>query len=314
MNTITEDVFDYINLRRSLGFKLERYPQALLQFADFLEQQQASYITQKLALAWAQQPQDVQPATWARRLNIARGFARYRQAADPRTEIPATGLLSIHATRPKPYLYSDAEVESLLQAAHNMPCYAQRYALLPRVYSCLFGLLSVSGMRLGEAIQIALNDVDLDAMVLTVRNAKYDRTRWVPLHASTCAVLADYIERRQRHFVGRSVSDKLFVSSQGTALYKQNIQSAFRNLSRRVGLRAANDSHGPRIHDLRHRFAVKTLENWYRQGQDPERLLPVLSTYLGHVNISDTYWYLEGTPGLMFQAMRRLEQRWEGRS
>jgi integrase len=254
---------------------------------------------------------NVQPAHWAQRLSFGRGFARYRSASDPRTQIPPPGLLPFQPKRARPYLYSDEEIQSLLRAALNMRHRYQNCALLPWVYYCLFGLMSVSGLRLGETRDLGLRDVDLEKAALTIRHAKFGKTRLVPLHTSTCKVLADYIDRRQRHWAGRTVSSYLFVSSRGNRLDSALIHRTFYALSRQIGLRGASDSHGPRLHDLRHRFATNTLVNWYRSDQDPERRLPLLSAYLGHVHIADTQWYLEGSPELMREAMRRLEHRWE---
>ncbi len=158
---------------------------------------------------------------------------------------------------------------------------------------------------------LEVNDVDLEAAVLTIRNAKFGKTRLVPLHTSTCKVLADYIAKRQRHWADRPVTSYLFVSSWGNRLDGAQIHRAFYVASRQVGLRGATDSHGPRLHDMRHRFATNTLMNWYRSNQDPQRLLPVLSAYLGHVHVADTQWYLESSPELMREAMHRLEQHWE---
>lgn len=311
MNTLRQAVQDYLSMRRHLGFKLQDAGKALLDFVAFMEQRRAPYINQALALAWACQPENVQPAYWAQRLGFVRGFAHYRSASDPRTQVPPPGLLPFQPKRARPYLYSDTEIQCLLDAALNMPHRYQSGALLPWVYYCLFGLLSVSGLRLGEARHLELQDVDLVAAVLTVRNAKFGKTRLVPLHASTCKVLSDYITRRERHWAGRPVSSYLFVSSWGHRLDNAQIHRAFYALSRQIGLRGSSDSHGPRLHDLRHRFATNTLVNWYRSDQDPERRLPLLSAYLGHVHIADTQWYLEGAPELMREAMRRLEQRWE---
>ena len=313
MNTLRQAVHEYLSMRRSLGFKLREAGKALLDFVTFMEQHRATYITQALALAWAKQPESAQAAHWARRLSFVRGFARYRSSSDPRTQIPPPGLLPFKPKRARPYLYSDKEIERLLRAARDMPHRYRSGALLPWVYYCLFGLLSVSGLRLSEARNLKLQDVDLDNAVLTVRGAKFGKTRLVPLHASTCKVLAEYIDRRQRHWADRTVSPYLFVSSWGNRLDSGRIHRAFYSLSRQIGLRGASDSHGPRLHDLRHRFATKTLVNWYRSGQDPERLLRLLSAYLGHVHVADTQWYLEGVPELMHEAMRRLEQRWEER-
>ncbi len=314
MNTLRQAVHEYLTMRRNLGFKLHEAGKALPDFVTFMQQHRGSYITEALALAWAQQPTNVQPAQWAKRLSFVRGFARYRSATDPRTQIPSPGLLPFQPKRARPYLYSDEEIKSLLWAALNMPHRYESGALQPWVYYCLFGLLSVSGLRLGEARNLELQDVDLDTAVLTIRNAKFGKTRWVPLHTSTCKILADYIARRQRHWARRPVSSYLFVSSWGNRLDSGQIHRTFYVLSRQIGLRGASDRHGPRLHDLRHRFATNTLVNWYRSHQDPERRLPLLSAYLGHVHVADTQWYLEGSPELMREAMHRLEQRWEVQS
>lgn len=313
MNTLRQAVQDYLDLRRSLGFKLKEAGNALPDFVAFMEQHRAPYVTQALALAWAQQPSDVQPAQWAQRLSYVRQFARHRSATDLRTQIPAPALLPFQPKRARPYLYSTREIRALLRAALEMPYRNEREELLPSTYYCLFGLLSVSGMRLGEARNLELQDVDLTAGILTVRGAKLGKTRLVPLHASTCEVLANYIAQRERHWAGRPVSSYLFVSSWGNRLDSGQIHRAFYALSRRIGLRGESDSHGPRLHDMRHVFATNTLVRWYQSDQDPERRLPILSAYLGHVHVEDTQWYLNGSPELMREAMRRLEQRWGGR-
>jgi integrase len=313
MNTLRQAVQDYLDLRRSLGFKLNKAGNALPDFVAFMEQHRAPYVTQALALAWAQQPSGVQPAQWAQRLTYVRQFARHRSATDLRTEIPAPGLLPFQPKRARPYLYSTREIRALLQAALDMPYRNEREELLPSTYYCLFGLLSVSGMRLGEARNLELQDVDLTAGILTVRGAKLGKTRFVPLHASTCEVLANYIAQRERHWARRPVSSYLFVSSWGNRLDSGQIHRAFYALSRKIGLRGESDSHGPRLHDMRHVFATNTLVRWYHSDQDPERRLPILSAYLGHVHVEDTQWYLNGSPELMREAMRRLEQRWGGR-
>lgn len=317
MNTLRQAAQEYLAMRRSLGFKLERAGPALLDFVSFLQQHRASYITLRLALDWAKRASGGQPDTWAaQRLSFVRLFARYRSATDPRTQVPPAGLLPFRPKRARPYLYSDKEILQLLRATLNRPLsprHAKRCALLPWVYYCLFGLLSVSGLRLGEARNLEIQDVDLNAGVLTVRGTKFGKDRLVPLHASTCRVLADYIARRQRYWADRAVSSYLFVSSWGNRLDSAQIHRAFYAVSRQIGLRSASDSHGPRLHDLRHRFASKTLLRWYRAGVDPEQRLPTLSAYLGHVHWSDTFWYLSALPELMLEAMSRLERRWEQR-
>ena len=196
------------------------------------------------------------------------------QRHDPRTQIPPQGLLPFQPKRARPFLYSDDNIRNLLRAALRMECRYERGKLRPWVYYCLFGLLSVSGLRLGEACNLELQDVDLKAAVLTIRGAKFGKDRLVPLHRSTCAVLAKYIARRLRHWEERAVSSYLFVSSWGNRLDTGDIHRTFYMLSRQIGLRGPSDKYGPRIHDLRHRFATMTLLRWYRSGKDVERRLP----------------------------------------
>lgn len=311
MNTLRQAVREYLNLRHNLGFKLYKAGKLLPAFVKFLEEHGASYITTKLALAWAQQPSEVQPIVWAERLSVVRIFARHRSATDPRTQIPPDGLLPYRSKRAQPYLYSSKEIKSLLRAALALPA---RGGLRPWTYYCLFGLLSVTGLRLGEALNLELQDVDLKSGVLTIRNAKFGKTRLIPLHPSTRRVLADYLARRNRHWSRRSVSSYVFVSNWGNRLDRGAIHRNFYALSRQIGLRSPLDSHGPRLHDMRHRFAGMTLLRWYRSGKDVEQKLPYLSAYLGHIHVSDTFWYLSAWPELMCEAMSRLEHRWESQS
>lgn len=311
MNTLRQAVRDYLGMRRNLGFKLQEAGKDLIDFVRFLEQHKAQYVTHALALAWAQQPAHVQPACWARRLRSVRGFARYRSATDPRTQVPPPDLLPFQLKRARPYMYSQEEIRALLHAALELSCRGRHGELRPRTYYCLLGLLSISGLRLGEARNLQLHDVDLKAGVLTIRGAKFGKTRLVPLHPSTCAVLADYLARRQRHWGIQTTSPFFFLSNWGHRLDPGEIHRTFYALSRKTGLRGPADHHGPRLHDMRHRFATNTLVRWYRSGLDPERRLPLLSAYLGHVHVADTQWYLEGTPELMREAMQRLQRRWE---
>jgi len=311
VTTLRSAVHDYLTLRRSLGFKLQAAGSVLLTFVAFMKQHRASFITSRLALKWAQQSPTVQPTEWARRLSIVRSFARHRHATDPRTEVPPDGLLPYRPKRARPYLYSDEEIRRLLQTARTLPAHD---GLRPWTYYCLFGLLSVSGLRLGEARNLEVQDVDLGAAALTIRGTKFGQSRLVPLHRSTCNVLADYLARRKHRWAGRPVSPYLFVSNWGNRLDVGAIHRTFYAVSRQIGLRGPADRHGPRLHDLRHRFAVMTLWRWYRAGDDADRRLPILSAYLGHVHVSDTFWYLSAWPELMHEAMARLERRWEGQS
>lgn len=309
MSALHVALADYIRLRRSLGFKLHDAGLQLPHFVAFLTERGVDHVTTALALEWARLPTKAQPAEWARRLGYVRMFARYLSASDPRTEIPLAHLLPHRSTRAKPYLYSDEEVARLLAAALAMPVARKTASLRPWLYHCLLGLLAVTGLRINEALDLRIDDVDLDSGMLTIREAKLGRSRLVPIHPSTCAVLADYLERRSRFF-DRPVSPHVFVSNLGRRIDTSVVHRAFYALSLRIGLRAQFGGHGPRLHDFRHRFATQVLTRWYEQGRDPVRDMPVLSTWLGHVRVEDTYWYLSLSPELMTLAMARLEQRW----
>jgi integrase/recombinase XerD len=279
-------VEEYVELRRSLGFKLLDAKNGLIQFASFLEQNRETHITIALAMKWAQQDKNARPAEWAKRLGFVRGFARHWSAHDSRTEVPPSGLLPYRPGRARPYLYSNDEIRKLLQAAQRLP---SAHGLRGLTYHSLLGLLAVAGLRISEARNLQTDDVDLKQGVLTIRGTKFGKSRLVPIHPSTRNVLSNYASRRDR-FLGRR-PPTFFVSGRGTRLDGAEIRRTFYSLSRQTGLRGPTDSHGPRLHDFRHRFAVETLVQWYRSGQDVERRLPVLSTYLGHVHVADTYWY-----------------------
>jgi integrase len=183
-------------------------------------------------------------------------------------------------------------------------------ALRRWTYYVLFGLLAVSGMRISEALGLRLHDVDLQNSVLTIRGTKFGQSRLVPLHPSANQELTRYRSRRDRYLLGRDASDYFFVSKRGNRLDGAEVRRTFYALSRKIGLRGPSDNHGPRLHDFRHRFAVGTLVNWYRSGEEVERRISVLSTYLGHIHVADTYWYLTSCPELMGLAVKRLERRW----
>lgn len=307
MISLREAVKEYLLMRRSLGFKLLAMGHNLHHFVSFMEQEGASIITTELALRWAQQAQGVQPSLWAARLSFVRSFARYWSATDPRTEIPPTGLLPYRARRATPYIYSDEEIEQILRAAWNLP---PSTGLRPYSYYTLLGLMAVTGMRISEVIRLDREDVDIEGGLLTVQLTKFSKSRLIPLHPSTVKKLKVYLNRRdQLH--PRPPTSRFFLSNQGTPLTDCMVRWTFIKLSRQIGLRKASDSFGPRLHDLRHRFAVTTLLHWYETGVNVEQRLPVLSTYLGHVHVTDTYWYLSAIPELLGLTKDRLEKRWE---
>jgi integrase len=308
MKPLRAAIQDYLILRRGLGFKLKKHSRFLEEFVSFLEQAGASRITSRLALQWATQPEHIQPAEWAARLSVVRGFARYWSATDSMTEIPPEGLLPYRHTRAKPYLYSDGQIQQLLEAAKNMPA---PHSLQPWTYHCLFGLLAVTGLRISEALNLLSTDVDWSEGILTIRASKFGKSRLIPLDGSSLKVLSDYDIRRDALFADRK-TPYFFCSRHASRLDEGQVRRVFYVISRQIGIRGATASKGPRLHDFRHRFAVETLLRWHRTGEDVQRRLPILSTYLGHGHVTDTYWYVTGTPELMAAVGQRLDKRWEG--
>ena len=308
MNSLRACVSDYLGLRRSLGFNLKTDERLLLDFTDFMKRRRAKRITSKLALEWARLPQSKDQNYFAGRLRAVRSFARYRIQIDPRTEIPPTDLLPRRKGAFEPYLFTQEDIKRLLETSLKRRRGAQPISRWGR-YG-VFGLLAVTGMRVGEVLNLDLEDVDLDGGVLTVRNTKFGKSRLVPIHETTCAALNRYLEQRNAFLAGRSVKP-FFVSPLGGRITHSTLGLSFIRMSRRLGLRGPTDSTGPRLHDLRHTMAVEVLRRCYETGADPERRLPALSTYLGHTNLNYTYWYLHQNPSLMKQAMVRLEHHWE---
>ena len=261
-----------------------------------------------MALRWAKKPNSCQPSWWAQRLSCVRGFAQYWSAIDTRTEIPPFALLPNTYKRRLPYIYTDDEIKMLLDAAINL---SPKTGLRPWTYYTLFGLLVATGIRVSEAIRLKNEDVDLQQGILTICESKFKKSRLIPIHISTQNKLKQYAYKRD-DFHKRRTTPYFFLSDRGKSLSDYSVRWTFISLSRQVGLRGQSDSFGPRLHDIRHRFAVSTLINWYREGLDVERQLPKLSTYLGHAHVSDTYWYLSAAPELLALAGNRLEKRWEG--
>lgn len=308
MTPLGQAVHEYLAMRRALGYGLRTAGRVLLQFVAFLDAHGATHITIPLALQWAQATSSSRLTAWpALRLSMVRGFARYRSAADPRTEVPPVHLLPFRPAHPRPYLYTDDEIGRLLAATDQLP---SRRGLRPETYRCLLSLLIVTGLRISEARHLSPDDIDWTEGVLTIRGTKFGKSRLVPLHPSSLAALADYARRRDQLLDGRSAIC-FFISDRGKPLHPNVIYQTFYRVSREAGLRSPGASHGPRLHDFRHRFALRTLVQWYRAGLDVERRLPLLSTYLGHVRVSDTYWYLTACPELLGHATARLERRWQ---
>ena len=293
---------EYLATRRALGASLTQAERMLNSFLAFLAEHQAACMTTQLALQWATEPRPAQPAHYARRLSAVRGFARYASAADPRHEVPPKGLLPLQSRRATPYIYNDQQIADLIGAAQQL---SGSRGLRAATYSTLLALLAVTGMRSSEPLRLDRSDVDLVSGVLTVRHAKFGKSRYLPLHESTRQALAAYALLRDR-ICPLPSEPAFFLSERGTRIAQNTLQQTFVQLSGQVGLRSPSDSHGPRLHDLRHRFAISALLRWYREGVDVEQRLPRLSTYLGHAHVSYTYWYLSATPELLQLAARRL--------
>jgi integrase len=308
MKPLSRHLKEYLALRRRLGFKLRDAGYELHKFLRFAQQAKASFVTTKLALEWATQPTGCQPAQWTARLGMVRRFAEYLSALDPRTEVPPQGLLPHRYHRKSPYFYSDQEIAQLIRAAQQIPSPKE---LRAATYSTLFGLLAVTGMRLGEAIGLDRQDVDLDQGLLKVRQAKFNKSRWVPIHSTTRERLQQYRALRDKIFP-RPQSPSFLLSEQGTRLTDWIVRHWFIRLSRQIGLRQPTDHHGPRIHDLRHHFVIEILHRWCRTNQDVEAHLPELTTYIGHGHVRDTYWYISVTPKLLQLATERLERQQKG--
>jgi integrase/recombinase XerD len=307
MSTLRETSEQYLRLRQELGYKLRGVARLLRSFVAFAEREGAAHVTTDLARRWAQQPPNVQPATWASRLGVVRRFAVWLSASDRRTEVPLAGLLPGRYRRKQPYIYTNAEIEGLVRAAGRLP---STTGLKGCTFSTIFGLLAVTGLRVSEALALDRQDVDLEEGVLKVRRTKFGKSRLVAIHESTRQTLADYARQRDR-VVPRPATAAFFLSERGGRVTEWAARYNFAKISREVGLRAptTNGRHGcgPRLHDMRHRFAVCTLLRWYRAGIDVEREIPKLATYLGHVHVNETYWYIEAVPELLELATRRLE-------
>jgi integrase/recombinase XerD len=301
VSALAERLADYLALRRAVGFKLERQGRLLPQFVAYLDEIGAETITVESALAWAVNPGASQPGRVRERVSMVRSFARYLQAFDPAAQVPPTNLVAAQR-RPVPYLFTEAEIAALLGAAAA----TLRSPLRAATYRTLIGLLAVTGMRGCEARGLDRDDVDLDAGLLTIRQTKFNQSRQLPLHASTVAALRGYTHVRDA-LCPDPKTPAFFLSLAGTRLVRSNMSTTFRALVGHVGLKPRDGSGPPRLHALRHTFAVSTLLAWYRDGQNVAARIPLLSAYLGHAKPASTYWYLQAAPELLAAAAARLE-------
>jgi integrase len=291
---------DYLSVRRALGVKLAREEKLLRQFLAWLSEHGQPQITADAALEWARQPGQASAGWLGMRMRAVRGFAGFCRSMDGITEVPPRGVLSGSGQRATPYLYSQADIDALCAAAGTL-----RRDVRRATYRTLIRLLAVTGMRIGEAASLDVADFDPAAGVLTVRDAKYGRTRLLPLHPTTVTALLDYRQAIAEAFPAPA-TQALLVSGAGTRLLTVNIGATFRRLVIAAGLEPRSANCRPRPHDLRHAFAVRTLIGWFADGEPVDARLPLLSAYLGHASPSQTYWYLDAAPELMTLAAARL--------
>ncbi len=298
---LREPLADYLALRRALGYRLDRPEKLLNLFLTHLEASHQDVVTVQNALAWAQLPTNGASNWWGYRLSTVRGFATYLHALDPAHEVPAAELLPQRPQRATPYLYSDADVAALMSGAGSL-----RSPLRRATVATLVGLLVVTGLRVGEAIGLDRADVDLTTGRLLVRHGKFDKARELWLHPTTLDALKRYQRLRDRAAPPTGTT-AFFVSAAGTRLLYCNVHNTVHRLVSGAGLTPRATSCRPRIHDLRHSFAVNAMIDAYATGQDGQVRLTLLSTWLGHVHPASTYWYLSASPELMAIAGHRLE-------
>lgn len=300
MSPLRQALADYLAARRALGYKLLDAEKLLVQFIAYLEERGARAITTEHALAWATLPGGA--GNWHYlRLSVVRCFARHLQATDPATEVPAAELLRWRRPHTLPYIYSAEQIAALMGATASL-----RRPHRASTFRTLIGLLAVSGMRIGEAIRLDRGDVDLELGLVLVRDTKFGKTRELPLHSSSVAALRRYLRHADRPR-SPSGTEPLFVSTTGTRLAHSRVTTTFHELLARAGIEPRSERCQPRVHDLRHSFAVRTILDGYRGGEVEGRLA-VLSTYLGHSEPANTYWYLSAVPELMELAAERLER------
>jgi integrase len=304
---LRQELVDYLALRRALGYRLARPEKLLGQFLDHLDRTGEARITVAAVLDWAQLPAQGSSNWWAYRLTAVRGFASYLHALDPAHEVPAAELMPHRPHRATPYLYSDTDIASLIAATA-----ALRTPLRRATFATMIGLLAVTGIRVGEAIALNRGDVDLRAGLLLVRHGKFDKARELALHSTTIDALRRYQRLRDRN-APDTETPALLVSTAGTRLIYCNVHHTFHRLVRLARLDPRSASCRPRIHDLRHTFAVRAMLDAYAAGQDGQMRLTLLSTWLGHVHPGSTYWYLSASPELMAVAGQRLEAHLAGR-
>ena len=305
MNALRADVAGYLATRRAMGFKVEGLSKLLLSFVAFCEARGATRVRNDVALEWAtaQIKVPVSDALVARRMDAVRIFARYQYALDPATEVPVETLCRRRYRPKEPNVFSQNEILALLAAADTL---SPRFTAL--TWHTLVGLLAATGMRPGEACHLTLSDIDLTNGVIQVLHTKFGKSRLVFIHPTTATIVARYLQARQE-WVGTTARacPTVFVNSRCGPLNPAALGVTFKRILAAAGLTAEPGRRPGRLHDLRHTFAVTTMIDWYRDGGDVQARLPLLSTWLGHVDPASTYWYLHAVPELLAHAADRLE-------
>lgn len=300
--TMTERVESYLEARRALGFQLKIEGQELLRFAKFADESgHKGAVTEELALCWAQSAETLKPIYRARRLEVVTTFARYQKMIEPESEIPLPGILGPAHSRTQPYIYTDKEILCLIDAARQLKSHKR---LRAETYATLIGLIACTGLRASEALRLQCTDVDLESGVIRVCETKFHKTRLVPLHPSAVTALSRYTTIRNQTVHKTST---FFSDENGNRIPYSTARFTFRKLTDSV-IDPTSAHRRPRFHDLRHTFACQCLLRWHSSGIDVNQRIAALSTYLGHVKVSDTYWYLSGTPELMSIVCDRFER------
>ena len=305
MSALEQALVDYLQLRRSLGHEMAEAAWLLPGFVAYLDAHDSRTVTIEAALAWAQQSKTgTVTSVGPRRMTAARGFARYLAGIDPTTEVPPLGLMPHRQRWRRPFIYSPADIDAVMSQARCSIVSPLRAA----TYDTVIGLLAASGLRIGEAIKLDRNDVDWAEGVLLIRESKFGKSRLVPLHTSSMQALTAYTQLRDE-LQPRPQEPSFFVSLTRKRLCYAVVSETFRQLIDNAGIGVGAPA-APRLHDLRHTFAVTTLLGWYRTGEDVQAKIPSLSTYLGHREPASTYWYLSAAPELLALAAARQDTAW----
>lgn len=302
--TMKHKVQEYLSYRRSLGFLLHIEGQQLLKFANYVDKKKhKGPLTEDIAIEWARSSKKLSRFTWARRLEPVRCFAKYCCIAEPDTQVPAKGIFGKAHRHNIPYIFSKYEIQRILDTTKYL---VPENGLRPISFRYLFSLLYVTGLRISEALNLSPEDVDLTQGVLWVRQTKFNKSRLVPLHESTIQALKNYCQQRNQ-YVPPSKLQAFFIIDDGKQITLRATEYAFLRIRNLLGLNVTSQGKMPRVYDFRHTFVCHRLLSWYEQGVDVHKVIPYLSTYLGHVKVTDTYWYVTGIPELMKIVSKRFK-------